>query len=435
MGFTTAIIGRPNVGKSTLFNRMVGWKKSIVDDVSGVTRDRIYGESEWGGKKFNIIDTGGFVANSNEIFEKAIREQVQIAIQEADLILFALDVITGITDLDDEVTKLLRRSKKDVIVVVNKVDNHARNLEATEFYSLGFKETFFISAINGSGTGDLMDAISAKIKKEEEEFEPQIPKIAIIGQPNVGKSSIVNAFIGEERNVVTEIAGTTRDAVHTKFNKFGKELILIDTAGLRKKAKVHENLEFYSTIRSINAIDEADVCILMIDAVEGITQQDLAIFRLARTKSKGIILLVNKWDLVQKETNTARDYEVIIKEKLKPHNDIPILFTSVLEKQRLIKALELAMLVAEKRQTKVTTSVLNNLLEEAVAIKHPPAIKGKLVTIKYVTQIPAQTPTFVFFCNHPKYIDDSYKNFLENFFRKKYDFCGVVINLFFRDKD
>ena len=435
MGFTTAIIGRPNVGKSTLFNRMVGWKKSIVDDVSGVTRDRIYGESEWGGKKFNIIDTGGFVANSNEIFEKAIREQVQIAIQEADLILFALDVITGITDLDDEVTKLLRRSKKDVIVVVNKVDNHARNLEATEFYSLGFKETFFISAINGSGTGDLMDAIAKKIKKEEEEFEPQIPKIAIIGQPNVGKSSIVNAFIGEERNVVTEIAGTTRDAVHTKFNKFGKELILIDTAGLRKKTKVHENLEFYSTIRSINAVDEADVCILMIDAVEGITQQDLAIFRLARTKSKGIILLVNKWDLVQKETNTARDYEVIIKEKLKPHNDIPILFTSVLEKQRLIKALELAMLVAEKRQTKVTTSVLNNLLEEAVAIKHPPAIKGKLVTIKYVTQIPAQTPTFVFFCNHPKYIDDSYKNFLENFFRKKYDFCGVVINLFFRDKD
>ena len=435
MGFTTAIIGRPNVGKSTLFNRMVGWKKSIVDDVSGVTRDRIYGESEWGGKKFNIIDTGGFVANSNEIFEKAIREQVQIAIQEADLILFALDVITGITDLDDEVTKLLRRSKKDVIVVVNKVDNHARNLEATEFYSLGFKETFFISAINGSGTGDLMDAIAKKIKKEEEEFEPQIPKIAIIGQPNVGKSSIVNAFIGEERNVVTEIAGTTRDAVHTKFNKFGKELILIDTAGLRKKTKVHENLEFYSTIRSINAVDEADVCILMIDAVEGITQQDLAIFRLARTKSKGIILLVNKWDLVQKETNTARDYEVIIKEKLKPHNDIPILFTSVLEKQRLIKALELAMLVAEKRQTKVSTSVLNNLLEEAVAIKHPPAIKGKLVTIKYVTQIPAQTPTFVFFCNHPKYIDDSYKNFLENFFRKKYDFCGVVINLFFRDKD
>ena len=435
MGFTVAIIGRPNVGKSTLFNRMVGWKKSIVDDVSGVTRDRIYGESEWGGRKFNIIDTGGFVAHSNEIFERAIREQVQIALQESDLVLFALDVITGITDLDDEVAKLLRRSKKDIIVVVNKVDNHARNLEATEFYSLGFKETFFISAINGSGTGDLMDAIAIKIKKEEEDFEPEVPKIAIVGQPNVGKSSIVNAFIGEERNVVTEIAGTTRDAVHTKFNKFGKELILIDTAGLRKKTKVHENLEFYSTIRSINAIDEADVCILMIDAVEGITQQDLAIFRLARTKSKGIILLVNKWDLVQKETNTARDYEAIIREKLKPNNDIPILFTSVLEKQRLLKALELAMMVAEKRQTKVNTSTLNNLLEEAIAIKHPPAIKGKLVTIKYVTQIPAQTPTFVFFCNHPKYIDDSYKNFLENFFRKKYDFSGVVLNLFFRDKD
>lgn len=435
MGFTVAIIGRPNVGKSTLFNRMVGYKKSIVDDVSGVTRDRIYGESEWGGKKFNIIDTGGFVAHSNEVFEKAIREQVQIALDEADLVLFALDVITGITDLDDEVARLLRRSKKDVIVVVNKVDNHSRNLDATEFYSLGFKETFFIAAINGSGTGDLMDAISIKIKKEEEEFEPEIPKIAIIGQPNVGKSSIVNAFIGEERNVVTEIAGTTRDAVHTKFNKFGKELILIDTAGLRKKAKVHENLEFYSTIRSINAIDEADVCIIMIDAVEGITQQDLAIFRLARTKSKGIILLVNKWDLIKKETNTARDYEALIKEKLKPSNDIPILFTSVLEKQRLLKALELAMIVAEKRQTKVNTSTLNNLLEEAIAIKHPPAIKGKLVTIKYVTQIPAQTPTFVFFCNHPKYIDDSYKNFLENFFRKKYDFSGVVLNLFFRDKD
>jgi GTP-binding protein len=434
MGFTVAIIGRPNVGKSTLFNRLIGEKKSIVDDVSGVTRDRIYGESDWGGKKFNIIDTGGFVAHSNEVFETAIREQVQIAIQEADLILFVLEVITGITDLDDEVANMLRKCKKTVFVVVNKVDNHSRNLEATEFYRLGFKDTFFIAAMNGSGTGDMMDAISFKITKEEEEFEPDVPKIAIIGQPNVGKSSIVNAFIGEDRNVVTEIAGTTRDAVHTKFNKFGKDLILIDTAGLRKKAKVHENLEFYSTIRSINAIDESDVCILMIDATEGITQQDLAIFRLARTKSKGIIIMVNKWDLVKKDTNTARDYEAVIKEKLLPFNDVPIIFTSVLEKQRILKGLELAMDVYDKRTRKLSTSLLNGLLEEAIAIQHPPAIKGKLVTIKYVTQIPAQTPTFVFFCNHPKYITDSYKNFLENFLRKRYDFCGVVLNLFFREK-
>jgi GTP-binding protein len=329
---------------------------------------------------------------------------------------------------------MLRKCKKTVFVVVNKVDNHSRNLEATEFYRLGFKDTFFIAAMNGSGTGDMMDAISFKITKEEEEFEPDVPKIAIIGQPNVGKSSIVNAFIGEDRNVVTEIAGTTRDAVHTKFNKFGKDLILIDTAGLRKKAKVHENLEFYSTIRSINAIDESDVCILMIDATEGITQQDLAIFRLARTKSKGIIIMVNKWDLVKKDTNTARDYEAVIKEKLLPFNDVPIIFTSVLEKQRILKGLELAMDVYDKRTRKLSTSLLNGLLEEAIAIQHPPAIKGKLVTIKYVTQIPAQTPTFVFFCNHPKYITDSYKNFLENFLRKRYDFCGVVLNLFFREK-
>lgn len=435
MGFTIAIIGRPNVGKSTLFNRLVGWKKSIVDDVSGVTRDRIYGESDWGGKKFNVIDTGGFVANSNEIFEKAIREQVQIALSEADLVLFALDVITGITDLDDEVCKLLRKSKKNVFVVVNKVDNHSRLLDATEFYRLGFPETFFISAINGSGTGELLDAVASIIKEDEDVFEPDIPKIAIIGQPNVGKSSIVNAFLGEERNVVTNIAGTTRDAVHTRFTKFGKDLILIDTAGLRKKANVHENLEFYSTIRSINAIDEADVCILMIDAKEGITQQDLAIYRLAHKKNKGIILLVNKWDLIDKDTNTARKYEAVLREKLKPHSDIPILFTSVLEKQRLLKALELALHVAEKRTLKISTSVLNTILEEAVAQKHPPAIKGKMVSIKYVTQIPAQTPTFVFFCNHPKYISDSYKNYLENFFRKKYDLSGVVLQMFFRDKD
>lgn len=433
MGFTAAIIGRPNVGKSTLFNRLIGEKKSIVDDVSGVTRDRIYGESEWGGKKFNIIDTGGFVAHSDEIFEKAIREQVQIAISQSDIILFVLDVITGITDLDDDVAKLLRKSKKNVFVIVNKVDNSNRQLEANEFYRLGFKDTFFISAMSGSGTGDMMDAISFKIKPDEEWEQLDIPKIAIIGQPNVGKSSIVNAFIGEDRNIVTEIAGTTRDSVHTRFTKFNKDIMLIDTAGLRKKANVHENLEFYSTIRSINSIDESDVCILMIDATVGITQQDLAIFRLAHTKGKGIVMLVNKWDLIAKETNTARDWEVALKEKLKPNNDIDILFTSVHEKQRILKGLDIALEVCEKRRTKVTTSVLNNLLEEAIAIQHPPSIKGKMVTIKYVTQIPAQTPTFIFFCNHPKYIQDSYKNFLEKFFRKKYDFTGVVLNMFFRE--
>jgi len=434
VGFTVAIIGRPNVGKSTFFNRVIGQKKSIIDDVSGVTRDRIYGEAEWGGKNFNLIDTGGFVAHSEDIFEKAIREQVEIALEEADLVLFTLDVITGITDLDDEVAQMLRRSKKHVFVVVNKVDNHERLLEASEFYSLGFKENFFLSAMTGSGTGELMDAITDIIPEEEERLDINVPRIAIIGQPNVGKSSIVNAFLGIDRNIVTDIAGTTRDALHTRFNKFGKDLILIDTAGIRRKARIHENLEFYSVIRSINAIDESDVCILMIDANEGMNQQDLSIFRLATSKSKGVVILVNKWDLYPKETNTARDYERIIKERLAPQSDIPILFTSVLEKQRILKALEVAIEVAEKRHTKISTSKLNELLDEAQTTNHPPAIKGKLVKIKYVTQIPAQTPTFVFFCNHPKYIKEGYQNYLENFLRRKFDFSGVQINLFFREK-
>lgn len=414
---------------------MVGQKKSITDDVSGVTRDRIYGEVEWGGRKFNIIDTGGFVAHSEDVFERAIREQVEIALSEADLILFVLDVQTGMTDLDDEVAQMLRRSKKEVFVVVNKVDNHERLLDASEFYTLGFRDTFFIASMTGSGTGELLDNIMDKIPKDLEEDEKEdIPKIAIIGQPNVGKSSIVNAFIGEDRNIVTEIAGTTRDAVHTRFSKFGKDLMLIDTAGIRRKARIHENLEFYSVIRSINAMDEADVCILMIDGTQGISQQDLSIYSLACKKSKGVVLLVNKWDLVPKDTNTARDYEKDIRQRLAPHSDIPVIFTSVLEKQRILKALEVALEVREKRHFKVSTSKLNELLEEATTANHPPAIKGKLVKIKYVTQIPAQTPTFVFFCNHPKYIKESYKNYLENFLRKKFDFSGVVLNLFFREK-
>lgn len=434
MRFTVAIIGRPNVGKSTLFNRLVGHKKSIVDDISGVTRDRIYGESEWGGRTFNIIDTGGFVAHSEEIFEKAIREQVEIALEEADVVLFTLDVSTGITDLDDEVSQLLRKSKKPVIVVVNKVDNHERLLEASEFYSLGFPECYFIAAMTGSGTGELMDAIVEKMPKDEPDFLPELPKIAIIGQPNVGKSSLVNAFLGEDRNIVTEIAGTTRDAIHSRFTKFGKDLVLIDTAGIRKKAKIHENLEFYSVIRSINAMDEADVCILMIDAIEGLNQQDLAIYRLARSKSKGTLLVVNKWDLMEKDTMTAKRYEEQLKARLAPESDIPIIFTSVFEKQRIMKALDIALDVYEKRKTHINTSKLNDWLEVTQAANHPPAIKGKLVKIKYVTQIPAQTPTFVFFCNHPKYIKEPYQNYLENSLRKQYDFSGVVINLFFREK-
>jgi len=432
-----AIVGRPNVGKSTLFNRLIGERKAIIDDISGVTRDRIYGYSDWNGKGFTVVDTGGFVKNSDDIFEAAIRDQVQIALDEATVILFVVDVTTGITDLDEEVTRLLRKSKKPVICAVNKVDNSQRNIMANEFWSLGFENTLFISSIAGSGTGELLDMIADFLPedaKETEDDEPRLPRIAIVGQPNVGKSSLTNALLGEDRNIVTDIPGTTRDAIYTHYNKFGHEFHLIDTAGIRKKAKVHEDLEFYSVIRAVKALEEADVCVLMIDAVTGIEAQDMTIFSMILRKKKGVVLLVNKWDLVEKDTNTAKEYEAELKRKLAPFNDIPILFTSVLEKQRIFKAVETIMEVYKNRSTKITTSKLNDIMLEAIEKVPPPSHRGKDIKIKYITQLPLSYPAFAFFCNHPKHVKPSYKNFIENQLRKNFNFSGVPISIVFKDK-
>ncbi len=435
MNFTVAIVGRPNVGKSTLFNRLIGEKKSIIDDVSGVTRDRIYGECEWAGKKFNVIDTGGFVPRSKDVFEKHIREQVLIAIEESTLLLFIVDATTGITNLDDEFAKTLRKHQKNVFLVVNKVDNTARMHEANEFYSLGFENIFFIASMTGSGTGELLDAVMERIPEEVvEEAEVDIPKVCIIGQPNVGKSSLVNSLLGEDRNIVTDIAGTTRDSVHSHYKKFGKELILIDTAGIRSKAKVHENLEFYSVIRAINALDESDIAVIVLDAGKGITHQDLAIYKMAIKKHRGIVVAVNKWDLIDKSTNSARDYEAILRTKLAPFNDVPIIFISVYEKQRIFRVIETIEKVYQNLRRKITTSKLNEIMLKAVEQYRPPATDGKLVTIKYVTQLPTPTPSFAFFSNHPKYIRESYKNYLENKLRESFDFNGVPLNIFFREK-
>ncbi len=433
---TVAIVGRPNVGKSTLFNRLTGQRTSIVDDQSGVTRDRVYGESDWGGIHFNLIDTGGFVPNSVDVFEAAIREQVTIAMQEATVLLFVVDVTTGITYLDDEIAMMLRKTDKKVLLVVNKVDNHQRLLDSNEFYSLGFEQLFPLSSINGSGTGEVMDAIIEGMEKQEEEYvENDVPKIAIIGQPNAGKSSIINVFLGEERNVVTDIAGTTRDSIHTRFNKFNKDIILIDTAGIRKKSKVHENLEFYSVIRAIKALDEADVCVLMIDAFNGVTAQDITIFALAARKKRGIVIAVNKWDLVpNKTTNTVKDYEDMIRDRIAPFRDVPIVFISVTEKQRVLKVLDYALDVYENKKRKISTSKLNDHMLKVIERNQPPVVKGKSISIKFVTQLPSTTPSFAFFCSNPKYIRDAYKNFLENQIRIKYNFTGVPINIFFREK-
>lgn len=435
MGFTIAIVGRPNVGKSTLFNRLIGEKKAIIDDISGVTRDRIYGECEWGGKTFNVIDTGGFVHGSDDVFEKHIREQVLIAMEEASLLLFVVDATTGITNLDDDFANLLRKHQKNVFLVVNKVDNTERLHEANEFYSLGIDNIFFIASMTGSGTGELLDAVVERITDEVEEAEEQdIPKVCIIGQPNVGKSSLVNALLGENRNIVTDIAGTTRDSVHSHYNKFGKQLILVDTAGIRGKSKVQENLEFYSVIRAVKALDESDIALIVIDAKKGITHQDLTIYKMAVKKHRGIIVAVNKWDLIDKETNTARDFEAIIRAKLAPFNDVPIVFISVYEKQRLFRIIELIEKVYENMKRKIPTSRLNETMLKIIEQYHPPAMDGKLVTIKYVTQLPTRTPSFAFFSNHPKYIRESYRNYLENKLRETYDFNGVPVNILFREK-
>ena len=438
MGFTLAITGRPNVGKSTLFNRLLEQRKAIVDDISGVTRDRQYGITDWNGKSFNVIDTGGFVPDSVDIFETEIRKQVAIAIEEAHAIVFMTDAAIGITHLDDAMANMLRRSSKPVFLVVNKVDNNERMLAASEFYSLGFDRIFFISSISGSGTGELLDAITELIPAEDsdaEEFSDSIPKFAIIGQPNVGKSSLLNSLVGQERTIVSDIAGTTRDSIHTHYKLFQKEFVLIDTAGIRRKAKVHEDLEFYSVIRAIKAMDEADVCLILIDAAKGVSAQDISIFSLAVKKGKGVVVLVNKWDLAEKkETNTARDYEIMLKQKLAPFTDVPILFISAKEKTRIFKTIEIALEVAESKKRKIPTSQLNEVILKAIESHHPPVVRGHPVKIKYVTQLPTAVPSFALFCNFPDDIKQPYKNYIENQLRENFNFKGVPIRLFFRKK-
>ena len=437
MGFTLAITGRPNVGKSTFFNRLLEQRKAIVDDISGVTRDRQYGITDWNGKSFNVIDTGGFVPDSVDIFETEIRKQVAIAIEEANAIVFMTDAAIGITHLDDAMASMLRRSSKPIFLVVNKVDNNERMLAASEFYSLGFDKIFFISSVSGSGTGELLDAITELIPADDpdaEELSESIPKFAIIGQPNVGKSSLLNSLIGQERTIVSDIAGTTRDTIHTHYKLFQKEFVLIDTAGIRRKAKVHEDLEFYSVIRAIKAMDEADVCLILIDAEKGVSAQDISIFSLAAKKGKGVVVLVNKWDLVEKETNTARDYEIMLKQKLAPFTDVPILFISAKEKTRIFKAIEIALEVADSKKRKIQTSQLNEVILKAIESHHPPVVRGHPIKIKYVTQLPTAVPSFAFFCNFPDDIKQPYKNYLENQLRENFNFKGVPIRLFFRKK-
>ena len=434
-GFTVAITGRPNVGKSTLFNRLLEQRKAIVDDVSGVTRDRQYGIADWNGKNFNVIDTGGFVPESDDIFEQEIKKQVLIAVEEANAILFMTDTVTGITALDESMADVLRRSVKPVFLVVNKVDNSDRLLEAAEFYSMGFDNIFFISAMSGSGTGEVLDAIAELIPKtEEESTDSALPKFAIIGQPNVGKSSLLNALVGSERTIVSEIAGTTRDSIHTHYNLFNKEFVLIDTAGIRRKTKVHEDLEFYSVIRAIKAMDEADVCLLLLDAEKGITAQDLNIFSLAVKKGKGLVVVVNKWDLVDKETNSSRDYTEKLKERFAPFTDLPIIFISAKEKTRIFKVIETALEVFENRSRKIPTSKLNDVMLKAVENYHAPVVRGHSIKIKFVSQLPTPVPSFAFFSNYPDDIKQPYRNYLENQMRKSFPLEGVPIRIYFRKK-
>ncbi|MCS6928264.1 MAG: ribosome biogenesis GTPase Der [Saprospiraceae bacterium] len=433
MGSIVAIIGRPNVGKSTLYNRLVGFRDAITDDVAGVTRDRKYGFCEWNGKRFTVVDTGGFVPSSKDVFEMAIRQQARVAIEEAAVILFMVDAQTGVTDLDEELAKLLRRSNKPVFLVVNKVDNFRTQVDANEFWSLGFANTFFIASITGSGTGDLLDAVAEQIT-DEPSIETDLPKFAIIGQPNVGKSSLTNALLGEERNIVTPIAGTTRDPIHSVYNKFGKQFILIDTAGIRKKSKVEEDLEFYSVMRAIRALEECDVCLLVLDATQGMEAQDLHLLRLAQKRHKGVVILVNKWDLVEKDSNTARYYEEAIKKRIAPFDDVPILFVSALAKQRIFQAIEAAQQVYENRKRKIKTSELNELMLSVIEKTPPPSVRGRFPKFKYVTQLPTHYPSFAFFVNNPNWVRDSYIQFLENQLRQHYDFKGVPIEIYMRAK-
>jgi GTP-binding protein len=436
MGNIIAIVGRPNVGKSTLFNRLTESNHAIVKEISGVTRDRIYGRGEWNGIPFSVIDTGGYVHGSNDIFEGEIRKQVEIAIEEATIILFVVDATTGIVDLDETVARLLRKTKKKVLVIANKVDNNERVGLSSEFWSFGLGEVFDLSAANGSGTGEILDEAVKFFDKEDPrgEEEENLPRIAVVGKPNVGKSSLINALTGEERNIVTDISGTTRDSINTRYKAFGFDFMLIDTAGIRKKAKVTEDIEYYSVLRSVRTIENSDICIFMIDATEGIQKQDLTIYYMIEKNHKGVVVLVNKWDLVEKDTMTSVEYEAKLRNDLAPYNDVPILFTSVLTKQRIHKALEKAMEVHEHRIKKISTSVLNDVMLPIIESNPPPSLKGKYVKIKYVQQLPTHAPAFAFFCNLPQYVPESYKRFLENRLRQEFDFEGVPVRIFFRKK-
>jgi GTPase len=434
MSRIVAIVGRPNVGKSTLFNRLTDSREAIVDEVSGVTRDRNYGVSYWNGIDFSVIDTGGYVQNSDDIFEEEINKQVLLAIEESDLILFMVDVTCGIHELDTSVASLLRRVKKKVLLVVNKVDNGERLMDANEFYNLGLGDYFPLSSMNGSGTGELLDEVVKSLPAEEPGLIPDLPRIAIVGRPNVGKSSLVNSLLGEERNIVTPVAGTTRDSIYTRYNKFQHDFLLVDTAGLRKKGKVSEDIEFYSVMRAVKTIENSDICLLLIDATRGIEAQDLNIMSLIQKNNKGMIVLVNKWDLIEKENNTTNLVESDIREKTAPFTDYPILFISAINKQRIHKVLELIEQVNNNRNRKISTSELNEVMLQVVKNNPPPALKGKYVKIKYVTQLPIYTPAFAFFCNLPQYVKDPYKRYLENRMREKFEFTGVPIRIFFRKK-
>ncbi|MCK0130114.1 ribosome biogenesis GTPase Der [Flavobacteriaceae bacterium F08102] len=434
MGNIVAIVGRPNVGKSTFFNRLIQRREAIVDAVSGVTRDRHYGKCEWNGKEFSLIDTGGYVLGSDDVFEAEIDKQVELAIEEADAIIFMVDVNTGITGMDEDVAKLLRRVKKPVFLVVNKVDNSKRHEDAIEFYNLGLGDYYTIASINGSGTGDLLDAVVKVLPEKEEEIANDLPRFAVVGRPNAGKSSFINALIGEERYIVTDIAGTTRDAIDTTYNRFGFEFNLVDTAGIRKKSKVKEDLEFYAVMRSVRAIEYCDVAILVIDATRGFEGQDQNIFWLSVNNKKGVVILVNKWDLVEKETKTVKEYEATIRKELEPFTDVPIVFISTITKQRIFKAIETAVNVYENRTKKIPTSKLNEVMLEIIKQNPPPAYKGKFVKIKFCTQLPTPTPQFAFFCNLPQYVKDGYKRYLENKMREIFDFHGVPIIIYFRKK-
>lgn len=434
MSAIVAIVGRPNVGKSTLFNRLIKRREAIVDAVSGVTRDRHYGKTDWNGVEFSVIDTGGYLSGSDDTFEKEINKQVALAIDEADLIIFMVNVEDGLTGMDESVAVLLRRSQKPVLVAVNKVDSNNRRNDMHEFYALGFEHLYPLSSVNGSGTGELLDELIKLLPEKETKEETNLPRFAVVGRPNAGKSSFINALIGEDRYIVTDIAGTTRDAIDTKYNRFGFEFNLVDTAGIRRKAKVKEDLEFYSVMRSIRAIEHSDVCILMLDATRGFESQDANIFWLAQRNRKGIVILVNKWDLVEKENNTAKQYEAIIRKEIEPFTDVPILFVSALNKQRIYKAIETAVAVYNNRSKRIPTRKLNEVMLPIIENYPPPAIKGKYVKIKFCTQLPTPMPQFAFFANLPQYVKDPYRRFIENKLRENFDFNGVPIDVYFRQK-